>query len=520
MKSTLRGFLSQNGPLIMVLAGLSVLLAAPVLAQAPVPGDGPFNLTLFHTNDSHSAFLPREATWRDDRKLIGGAVPLAWHLARERETVSADLFLDAGDFMTGNPVCEFAEDGVKGVAVARMMNLLGYDAGVIGNHEFDNGRENVVRLLEHFDFPLLAADLQGPDGEAISPRGPLILERGGLKVGIMGVSCAGMDEVVAPAKLDGLSLASQAELVRAQAADLDDRTDLLVLITHNGVGGDKELAQELEGSGVDVIVGGHSHSRLKRPLMEGGILIVQAGSKWTNLGRLDLQVEDDRIVRYDGRLVDLWAEGAVADPELMDLVSGYETRLQAEFGTQIGTLATEWRKGRGEHNLGNFLADQIRLFDDADVAFINGGGIRAGLAAGPITAMDIHRILPFSNSVVKMEMSGDLLADVIQQNANAEVSGAHGILQVSGVTYAFRAAPDGKTALVTEVLVDGRSLDRAAVYEAAMPDYVAMMAKVYLNIEVPDYEDSGVTLAECVIKAIKRSGPIDSRIEGRIQRLD
>ncbi len=499
---------------------LAALVSVPSLASDnPVSGAGPWNLTLFHTNDTHSYFLPRPAVWRDDGRLVGGVIPLAWHLEDQRKTVTADLFVDAGDFMTGNPVCNLVEDGVQGMAVARMMTLLGYDVGVVGNHEFDIGSENTARLVRQFGFPLLAADIVDAEGHPVFRREPVILEKGDLKIGVIGISCNGMEEVVMPSRLGGLSMTDQVELVHELVAGIDHKTDLIVLITHNGVDGDRELARQLEGSGVDVIVGGHSHTRLKAPELEGGILIVQAGSKMTNLGRLDLKVEDDRVVEYSGRLVDLWSDGTYADPELTKVVQGYELQVMDEFGLQIGTAAQDLRKGRGESNLGNWLADVMRERAGAEVAFVNSGGIRKAINAGPVTALDIHEVLPFANALVTVELTDRQLATVIQQNADASVGRKHGILQVSGISYTYRAAPDGETAEVEEILVGGEPLKAGGGYTVAMPDFVAMMADVYLNIEMPATEDVGVTMAAAVVEAVEKTGTITAETEGRIRKV-
>ncbi|MBU8871701.1 MAG: bifunctional metallophosphatase/5'-nucleotidase [Gemmatimonadales bacterium] len=502
--------------------GPNPAMAAAGSEELPPPevGPGPYNLTLFHTNDSHSNFLPRPAVWRDDGRLVGGVIPLAWHLARERETTAADIFLDAGDFMTGNPVCTMVVDGVMGGAIPEMMNGLGYTAGLIGNHEFDIGRRNLGALVKRFNFPLLAADIMNEAGEPEFRSEPVLLESGGLRVGILGVSCAGMEEVVTLSRLEGVRLVPQAEVVRAQAAKLDPRTDLLVLLTHNGVDGDRKLARELAGSGIDVIVGGHSHTRLKEPELEAGILIVQAGSGWTNLGRLDLVVENDRIVRYRGRLITLWADGTSAGPDLTEVIGRYEAMMDREFKRRIGTLVQDWRRGRGETNVGSWLADQIRIRAETEVALLNSGTIRKGLNAGPITALDIHEMLPFSNTLVTMELTGDDLAAVVQRNADSQVDGNHGILQVSGIQYEFRAAGGGKSAEVMEILVGGEPVAPGSTYTVAMPDYVAMMGNVYLGIEPPQVHEVGVNMTQAIIEAVEASGPISAGIEGRIRRLD
>ncbi|MFH2051784.1 MAG: bifunctional UDP-sugar hydrolase/5'-nucleotidase [bacterium] len=505
---------------IVLAVGIAALAAgrpagADPVAQAP----GPFDLTLFHTNDGHSHFLPRPAAWRDDGRMVGGVIPLAWHLQDQRRTAPADVFVDAGDFLTGNPVCTLEEDGVPGYAVADMMTLLGYDAGVVGNHEFDIGLTSLDRLVPRFGFPVMALDILGPDGGAHFPSEPLILDRGGLRIGILAVSCGGMEEVVTASRMGGLVMGDQVEIVRREAAALDPVTDLIVLLSHNGVDGDKELAANLTGAGVDVIVGGHSHTRLKEPLLENGIIIVQAGSKLTDLGRLDLRVENDEVTAFHGRLVTTWSDGTFAGPELTALVTGLENRVHEVYGRKIGTLTTDLTKGPGETVLGNWLADILRARAGADVALINTGGIRKELRAGPLTALDIHEILPFANALITMELTGRELAAVVQRNADSGVGGGHGILQVSGLRYSYRPAPDGKTAVVEEILVGAKPLDTGGVYSVALPDYVASMAHVYLNIDVPAVYDSGVTLTQVVIEAVEAAGEVGSALDGRITEL-
>ncbi len=511
------GFRSRLPLMILVAA---VLAAGPAAGQEPVPGGGPWNLTIFHTNDTHSAFLPRAAHWREDRKPVGGVIPLAWHLADQRRTAPGNIFVDAGDFMTGNPVSQLTEDGVPGVAVARMMTALGYDAGVVGNHEFDIGSDLVGRLVTYFGYPLFGADIALPDGGPALPQEPLILRRGDLRVGVFGVSCAGMAEVVTPAKLGGWHMAPQVDIVRRIAAELDPLTDVIVLLSHNGVDGDKALAAALAGAGVDVIVGGHSHTRLKKPVLAGGILIVQAGSKMTNLGRLDLQVADDRVVMYDGRLVDLWSDGTFAGAELTALATGYENEVMEKYGRQIGTLAVDLRKGRGEHELGDWLADCLREAAGADVALINSGGIRKPLNAGPVTALDINEMLPFANNLIRLKLTGEQLKAIVQQNADSGVGGKHGILQVSGVSYTFRAAASGSGAELVTVMVGGREVDPQRTYVVAMPDFVAMMGDVYLKIDLPPVDDMGLTLASAVVASVSRAGEVSAPVGGRIKRLD
>jgi len=498
-------------PILILAAGC----AADRSVLPPVQGEGPFNLTLFHTNDIHGAFLAEPATWRDDKAPVGGFVALASHLAQERATATASLLVDGGDFMTGNPVCDIEVDGIKGAGIIDMMNAVGYAASVIGNHEFDNGRSNLQSLVERADFPILAADILDEDDLPEFTHAPFIVERGDLQVGVMGVSCEDLFNVTADSRIEGLQLRDQAETVMDMAEALDPVSDLMILISHNGVRGDTLLARRLSGSGVDVIVGSHSHTRLREPLLIGEILVVQAGSHLKNLGRLDMQVADDRVVSYDGRLIQLLAAGAEAGPELTELVDRYAAMVDADFGQRIGVLGSDWRRyGGGESNIGNWLTDALREAAGTDIGLLNSGTIRKNIAAGPLTALDIHQLLPFSNTLVRFTATGEQVARIVAENARSAVGGRHGILQVSGLSYRYVA--EGDSAKVTEVLVGGRPLDPEFVYTVACPDYVVMKADLYLDIPAPEAEYAGMTITEAVLHAVEATDRIESSVEGRI----
>ena len=493
--------------------------AAPsvVPVTAPVQGEGPWNLTVFHINDIHVNYRSEPASWRDDKAPVGGVIALASHLEEQRAEAAPSLLLDAGDFMTGDPFGEMEDEGVLGAAWMDMLNLLGIDASVVGNHEFDLGRANVRALAERASFPLMALDLLDETGELEIPQEPVVLTRGDLDIGVIGVSCRGLVEVCAEPRVRGLRMDDQADVARRWAAELDPRTDLIVLITHNGVDDDEALAHELAGSGIDLIVGGHSHTRLREPRLIDGILIVQAGSRLKNLGRLDLRVEDDRIAAYDGRLITLLAEGRRAAPELEVAVELADARVDAVYGREVGTLAASWRRdSRHESDVGDWICDALRTAAGADVALLNSGTLRTNLAPGPLTLLDVHTLLPFSNLLVTCEMSGADLLHVARVNAEAAESGKHGILQVSGLSYVYRATGDGVEIL--EAAVGGQPIAPERVYTVACPDYVVMQAAVYLDLPAPETRPAGGTITDAVVAAIEAAGTIEAAEGGRIIR--
>jgi 2',3'-cyclic-nucleotide 2'-phosphodiesterase (5'-nucleotidase family) len=504
--------------------GLWLVVAAGIgfAQEGPVKGSGPYSVTIFHTNDAHGGFVPEPAQWRDDKAPVGGIVALAAHLARERRAGPPSLLLDAGDFMTGNILCDLAENGVVGAAWQELRNLVGYDAGVVGNHEFDQGRDNaraLAALAAGANCRIIAADILDEQGQPLFATGPLVITRGDLRVGIIGVSCKTLFDVTSPARTGGLSLRNQETVVREQLADLLPRTDLQVLISHSGAEADEALAGKLAGSGLDVIVGGHSHTRLKEPKLAGGVLIVQAGSGLKNLGRLDLRVKDGRVVQYDGRLIELTADdSAGAPPELVALAERHARRIDEEFGRTIATLVTPWsRRGAGGSNIGNWITDALRARAGAEVAFLNSGSIRKDLPAGPIRLLDVKEILPFANTLVTWDLTGRELLCIAETNAKS-AGGHDGSLQMSGLTYGWRRVGDHIE--VEDVRVGGKPVRADRVYKAAAADYVCLQAKEYFGFAPPLTTCVGVGVTDAVVEAIRQAGRIDTHPEARVRQLD
>ena len=485
--------------------------------DAPVKGLGPYNLVIFHTNDAHGGFAPEPAMWRDDKAPAGGIVALAAHLAQERKGAAPSLLLDGGDFMTGNIICDLSVDGVIGGAWQDLRNLIGYDCGVVGNHEFDQGIDNARKLFARANFPIIAADILDAQGKPLFAPGPVVIERGGLRIGIIGVSCAGLFEVTAPNRTAGLSLRHQDEVVREQLKDLLPRTDLQVLISHSGVQGDEALAKVLAGSGLDVIVGAHSHTRLKEPKLVGGILIVQAGANLKNLGRLDLNVKDGRVVGYDGRLIDLIViDTAGVSPQLTALAAKYAQQIEVEFGRTIATLETAWHRGHGESNIGDWICDALRAHVGADVAFLNSGSIRKDLAAGPVRMSDVKEILPFANTLVTFDLTGAQLRTIVETNAKAAAGDGSG-LQLSGLSYGWRKVGDHVE--VEDLRVGGTPVQNDKVYKAAAADYVAMQAKEYFGLEPPPTVYAGIGVTDAIMAAVRKAGKITEPRGGRVRDL-
>jgi 5'-nucleotidase / UDP-sugar diphosphatase len=467
------------------------------------------NLTILHTNDLHAQYLPLKS----GKSITGGMEALDALIRRERN--GHTILLDAGDFQTGTLVSRLDENGVTGGGMVAMMNLLGVSASVPGNHEFDNGSRNLKAMEAAADFDLLAANLE-KDGRPFLEKTHTVVTVGGIRVGIIGLVSGKLDRLVFAEKRGGIEIEDPVTAAGRLVRVLDPMTDLIVLLTHQGFREDSLLAIAVPEA--DVIVGGHSHTELKRPMRINGVVIAQAGSKSEFLGRLDLEVQNDRVASYSGRLVPVRSAGPSPDHGMHDLVENYRKRIESRYGTVIGRLKAAWTPARNrESNVGDFFADVIRERVGAEIAVINSGGIRKGMPKGSLREMDVYEVYPFDNRLVKFSCSGGQVLQLIRSNAAAAFSGSRGILQVSGLRYRAKKDKLGRIR-IAEASVNGGPVLPDRVYSVASVDYlVPTNSKEYFGFEPKSSENLDLFQVDAAIEYIRSHPVIRSRVEGRMK---
>ncbi len=496
---------------IVFVAFLTVLsLGACAIAQTKT-------LTILHTNDMHASFVPREATWirTTPRPHVGGMVELAAVVDSIRQLRPA-LLMDAGDVMTGNPAAEIDYAGATGGALFEMMNRIGYEIWTPGNHDFDISRANFLRLSGVARFPIVCANLFDEEGRLLGRNLPShIIEKNGIRIGVIGWMSSAFYNLVSRSSTAGIKLETDFAVLQRLVDELDPKTDLIIALTHQGVEDDSVLAAKVRG--LDVIIGGHSHTRLRKPVAVNGVVIAQAGSNCENLGIVNLTVENDRVTAFDGELKQLWIHTKRPASPLSQLVDSIQTQIDAEYAAVIGSLATDWKRENGESGIGNFITDAQREAVRADVAFMNNHGIRADAVAGEITKRKLFEILPFRNTLVTFTLTGAQVRTIIEHFIQLQSRDRESV-QTSGIRCRWRKGADKKPQIV-ELTVNGEPLDEQRLYVGAASDYLMGESQRYLGIPAPTLDYTNQTVFGVVEQKIRQMQSIDSTIEGRIKEL-
>lgn len=474
-------------------------------------------VTILHTNDLHCQYLPVPATFvqGSPKPLIGGLVALDFFIRQQRALYPNSLLLNAGDILTGTPLSKIAVDSVYGGAFVNMLNLMGYDVATLGNHEFDEGQGNLYRLMDMSDFDYLVANLT-INNEPVTEKGYEIFKVGNIRVGIIGLLLTDLFRMTAVSNLDGVRIDDPAATAQTIIDKINSKTDLIVLLTHLGIEADVELAKKITGA--DLIIGGHSHTRLEQPQKVNDILIFQAGAKSTNLGRLTMQIADDRVNEYHYELIDTWVDSVTApNPELVKQVEYYQTEIDRQYNQVIGQLKQDWRQNhRGESNLGSFIADVMRSSAGVDFALMNNGGIRKELPAGPVKKLDIVEILPFRNYVETFTCRGKQLLAFVEKNIQAGQHGESGVLQISGLRYCYRINKTGNAQLLSATIA-GKKIDPLAEYRGATVDFLLDgQPQEYFGFEPSNRVSCGMLLSDMVVDYIIKNPDIKGNKDERI----
>jgi 2',3'-cyclic-nucleotide 2'-phosphodiesterase (5'-nucleotidase family) len=427
-------------------------------------------LTILHINDFHGRVFPIADKPADRAKPMGGAAYLAAMIEAEKaRNPRGVILLSAGDMFQGTPI----SDVFHGRPVLEMMNDLHFDAMTLGNHEFDWGRAALAGIIKGAAFPVLSANIVDRAGSYLSGVRPyIVVERKGVKIAVIGLTTPETPYATKAENVRGLTFLDPAGVLPGLIAEVRRKgADLIVLLTHLGLDGDTRLAASVEG--IDVIVGGHSHTVVTDPVTVGRTIIVQAGFYGLYLGVLELTV-DEKTGRIEAATKKGELKAVSAGPndpfdeQVARTAKGYREKTDAVFRHVVGeTTVALTRHADRESVLGDVIADAMRESAGAEVAIQNSGAIRADIPAGRITMEQVFTVLPFDDALVAMDLSGAALLGLIEQGIGRD----RRMLQVSGLEVRIDAASAGERR-IREVRVNGVPLDASRMYRVVTNDFL------------------------------------------------
>ncbi|TWR37124.1 bifunctional UDP-sugar hydrolase/5'-nucleotidase [Cronobacter sakazakii] len=535
--------LARKGLAVALLAGLSLLSGRASAWEQ----DKTYNITILHTNDHHGHF------WRNEYGEYGLAAQKTLVDSVRREVTAQGgsvLLLSGGDINTGVPESDLqdAEPDFRG------MNLIGYDAMAVGNHEFDNPL-SVLRQQEKWaKFPLLSANIYQKSTNERLFKPWAIFKPQGIKIAVIGLTTDDTAKIGNPEYFTDIEFrkpADEAKLV-IQELQQNEKPDVIIAATHMGhydngdhgsnAPGDVELARALPAGALTMIVGSHSQdpvcmaSENKKqvdyvpgtpcaPDRQNGTWIVQAHEWGKYVGRADFQFRNGemKLVRYQLIPINLkkkvtWDNGQTErvlytpqipeNPQMLSLLTPFQKKGQAQLMVKIGSVNGRLEGDRSkvrfvQTSMGHLILNAQIARTGADFAVMSGGGIRDSIEGGDITYKDVLKVQPFGNTLVYVDMTGKEVLEYLTAVAQKKPdSGAYP--QFANVSF----TASGGT--LNDVKIKGEPVDPAKTYRMATLSFNATGGDGYPPIDKkPGYVNTGFVDAEVLKQYIQQSSPLD-----------
>lgn len=394
------------------------------------------SLTIIQINDTHGYLEPHpELVWTEagpSYPQMGGFAHIAAMVSNIREERGGGvLLLDNGDTFHGT----YPAVTSKGLALVPIVNALRVDA-MTAHWEFAWGPEHFMALAKQLDHPMLALNCYALHTGARPFAGSLLVERAGVKVGVIGLAATIIDKSMPPHFSRGYRFTSGIEELPDEIAALKGQgADVIVLLSHQGFPQDVAIAQSVEG--LDVIVSGHTHNRLEEPVKIGTTLIIQSGCHGSYVGRLDLDVDDTGITDWQHRLIPVTA-GTQPAPAMAELIETVMAPLRATLDVVIGQTALAMHRGTTlDAPMDDVLLAAIAEAAGTGIALSNGWRYGAPIRPGPVTENDLWNIIPTNPPVSTVELSGAEIHSIMEDSLESTFS-ADPFGQMGGYLKRFR----------------------------------------------------------------------------------
>ena len=478
--------------------------------------------TILHSNDMHGDFLAEMKAGR--KELMGGLSLLSGYINKVRKEEENVLYVIAGDMLQGSLI----DSEWKGCSTIEIMNYLAPDVVAVGNHEVDYGLPHLLFLEKMANFPIINANLYITKNNRRILQPYLIIKKAGFDILFTGIITEKIMDSIKQDKLIGtfvsIEEASQ-EVGKICNAYKNDDIDLTVLLTHIGFESDQELAKLLKPEwGVDMIIGGHSHTVLEKPAKVNNILIAQAGVGTNQIGRFDITVDDDtnRIVNYQWQLIPIDEHLAKPDKKLEEYIQSFQKEVDRKYNVIVSKFSRKLThpKREVETSLGNLVADALASCAECEVMLVGSGSIRVKELGPAVTLKDLLACFPYNAPLRRFTITGAQLWKIFEHIMRPENRNGEG--ECYQVNNRVRAVYSDKEHRLESLTIDGAPLDRTQFYTLCLQEYHFNNSADYLNITNEELLSSGKAKVvstsdqQVLEEFLKNNQNLDRKVEGRL----
>ena len=495
---------------------------APAPSQAVVRVRDSTILRVLATSDLHGQLEPRVWEWSQGRPVGGVAAMKPWLDSLARACGCTTIRLDAGDQMQGTAL----SNATYGRGTVDALNALGLDAAAIGNHEFDWSIDTLRQRMKEAKYTFVSANITNTGGTA-RPDWAMpwtLVTKYGTRIAVIGLTTTQTPTATAPRNVQGLAFGGGAAAIKRYLPEARAAADFVVVVAHAGAVCDSgggcsgeifDVARQLDSGSVDLIVAGHSHTRVNTVV--NGIPIVEAQSSGRSIGVVDfVRVGGRREVRI--QLVTPYADQVRPDAALTEALGRQQQAVRNLTERTVGRLKFPLKREGDEYALGRLIADAQRSAGRADAAIMNNGGIRADLPSGPITWGNVYQVQPFQNRLQRLTVKGSVLQEALEHCVAGDGE-RQPDCHIAGVEVWYDARkPAGKR--IDRMRFDhGRMLERDRTYMLVVSDFMATGGSGFRMLADSPREDLDVLDIDAFIRylSVLRT-PVEAPAEARFHR--
>ncbi len=478
--------------------------------------------TILHSNDMHGDFLSEAE--KGQGNMIGGLSLLSGYINKVRREEENVLYLISGDMVQGSII----DSEYKGISTMEIMNYLSPDVVSLGNHEFDYGLPHLLFLEKMANFPIVNANLYIKKYNKRLMNPYVIINKAGFDIMFTGIITEKVMDSIALDKLVGSFVTLQeagSEVGKICNAYKSNDIDLTIILTHIGYESDIELAKMLKPEwGVDLIIGGHSHTVLEEPTKINGIYISQAGVGTNQIGRFDLLVDDDTnsIVEMQWQLIPIDNKIAKPDIELEKYIQTFKGEVDRKYNTIICKLSEKLThpKREIETSLGDLIADALAENAESDVVFLGSGSVRVKELGPMIRLADLMACFPYDDSITRFSILGKKLKEIFNHIMKTENRDGEG--ECYQVNAGVEAVYDERMKTLESLKIKGQVVKDDGRYTVALQGFHIANSAEYLNITNDELAQASepkviTTSAQEVIEEFLRNNQnITRKVEGRL----